>query len=82
MPKKETPVVLPELLKLGAALRLLRKERGYSAYFKAANAMNMTPSQYWRYEKGRNIQMDTLLAVLNFYETSLEDFINEYYVKV
>lgn len=80
MSNEPTPKVLPELLKIGRALRALRKKSGYSAYFKAADEMKMTPSQYWRYEKGANIQMDTLLAILNFYDTSLEEFINEYYL--
>ena len=81
MSKEQTPKTIPELLKIGNALRSLRKKRGYTAYFKAADEMKMTPSQYWRYEKGANIQMDTLLAILNFYDTSLEDFINDYYLK-
>lgn len=78
MQKEATKGELETLKKIGAGLRQLRKERGYSNYHKLAYDMDMTHSQYGGYEKGKNMNVLTLLRILNFHKISLKDFISEY----
>lgn len=68
----------PRLVSIGEGLRKLRKERNFTSYYEAAHAMRFTPSQYWRYERGANITLSTLLAILDYHEISLQDFIEKY----
>ena len=78
MQKEATKDELEALRKIGAGLRKLRKERGYSNYHKLAYDMDMTHSQYGGYEKGKNMNILTLLRILNFHKISLKDFVSDY----
>lgn len=63
---------------IGAGLKKLRVERGYSNYHKLAYDMEMTHSQYGAYEAGKNMNILTLLRILDFHKISLKEFVNQY----
>ena len=63
---------------IGTGLKKLRKDRGYSNYHKLAYDMNMTHSQYGAYEVGKNMNILTLLKILDFHKITLKEFVNQY----
>jgi transcriptional regulator with XRE-family HTH domain len=66
------------LQKVGARLKKLRKEKGYSNHEVFANDLDMTRSQYWAYENGsKNITVCNLKKVLDGLNVSLEEFFSE-----
>jgi len=78
MQKEASKDELEALRKIGAGLRKLRKEKGYSNYHKLAYDMDMTHSQYGGYEKGKNMNILTLMRILSYHQISLSKFFNEY----
>lgn len=69
------------LKKIGERLRYFRKKAGYtnSEYFAYEN--NISRPQYGKYEAGANIQLNTLIKILQAMNVSLEEFFtgfNEY----
>ncbi|MFZ4680661.1 MAG: helix-turn-helix domain-containing protein [Flavobacterium sp.] len=62
------------LKKIGERLRYFRKKAGYtnSEYFAYEN--NISRPQYGKYEAGANIQLNTLIKILNAMNVSLEEF--------
>lgn len=62
---------------IGARLKALRKAKGYSNYEQFAFQHGIGRAQYGRYEKGHNMQMDTLLRLLGALEVSLGEFFSE-----
>ena len=66
-----------EVKHLGKRLRELRKARGYSSYEDFAYSNDMTSSQYFAYEKGKNIEFVTLVKLLKALNVSLKDFFSE-----
>jgi len=62
------------LKKIGERLRFFRKKAGYtnSEYFAYEN--NISRPQYGKYEAGANIQLNTLIKILNAMNVSLEEF--------
>jgi transcriptional regulator with XRE-family HTH domain len=64
------------LKKIGERLRYFRKKAGYtnSEYFAYEN--NISRPQYGKYEAGANIQLNTLIKILNAMNVSLEEFFN------
>ena len=72
---KISPKKTAEALKqVGARLRELRKEKGFSNYEHIAYELGMSRSQYWKYEQGGNIELATLLRVLNLLDVTLGEF--------
>lgn len=66
------------LIAIGNALRQLRKDRKITSYYEVAHDLHISPSQYWRYEKGANMTLSTLLAILDLHKISLQEFIQKY----
>lgn len=63
------------LIKIGARLRELRKERGYSSYETFAFDHDLPRMHYWRIEKGKaNVTIKTLERILKIHEMSFHDF--------
>jgi len=62
------------LKKIGERLKKYRKEAGYSNYGYFAYENNISRPQYGKYEAGANIQLNTLIRILNHLNVSLEDF--------
>lgn len=63
---------------IGSGLKKLRQDRGYSNYHKLAYDMEMTHSQYGAYEAGKNMNILTLLRILDFHKITLKEFVNQY----
>lgn len=63
-----------QLIRVGKRLRKLRKVKGKTNYEYMAYEMNMAKSQLGAYEKGGNITIATLVRILDFLDSSLEEF--------
>ena len=55
----------------------LRIKSGYTSHESFAWDNNINRVQYWRIEKGSNITLKTLLAVLDIHKISLADFFKD-----
>ncbi|MCF8407674.1 MAG: helix-turn-helix domain-containing protein [Crocinitomicaceae bacterium] len=62
------------LKKIGERLKKFRKEAGFTNYEYFAYENNISRPQYGKYEAGANIQLNTLIRILNNLNVSLEDF--------
>jgi transcriptional regulator with XRE-family HTH domain len=77
--KKEYPIKTDKALKqVGVRLRELRKEKGFKNYEHIAYELGMSRSQYWKYEQGGNIELATLLRVLNLLGVTLGEFFKDF----
>ena len=66
-----------QLKALGAKLRKLRIEKGYTNYEQFAFAHELPRAQYGRYEQGQDLRFSSLVKVLKAMDVSLGDFFNE-----
>lgn len=66
-----------ELQKLGARIKALRLEKGYSNYEHFAYEHNISRAQFGRYEKGQDIRFSSLIKVINAFEMTIEEFFSE-----
>jgi transcriptional regulator with XRE-family HTH domain len=77
--KKTYPKKTAEALKhVGIRLRELRKKKGFNNYEHIAYELGMSRSQYWKYEQGGNIELATLLRVLNLLGVTLGEFFENF----
>jgi transcriptional regulator with XRE-family HTH domain len=60
--------------KLGERMKELRKKAGYSSYEYFAYENEMSASQYAKYERGGNIQFDTLIKIIRALGVTFEEF--------
>lgn len=67
------------LEQIGTGIRNLRKDKGYTSYYAIAYDLNLSPSQYWSYEKGKNMNLITLFSILKFHDIGLKEFVEKYY---
>ena len=58
-------------------LKKLRIQKGYSSHETFAWDHNLNRVQYWRIEKGNNITLKTLIAILDIHKISLSDFFKD-----
>lgn len=65
------------LRKIGAKLRKLRIEAGYSNYEFFAWEHKIPRSSYQYIEEGRNCQLTTLMKILNIHGISLKEFFSD-----
>jgi transcriptional regulator with XRE-family HTH domain len=65
---------IPELEKIAARLKELRKEKGYKNYEHIAFDLGMSRSAYWRLESGENFSLKTLIKICKELGVTLEDF--------
>lgn len=65
------------LNQLGARLKYYRKSKGYTNYEHLANDLNISRTQYGKYEAGGNIKFSTLINILNHLEVPLQEFFSE-----
>lgn len=76
--KAGTSISKEEALKcLGARIRQLRIEKGYTNYEHFAFDNDISRAQYGRYEKGEDIRFGTLIKVINGFGMSIEEFFSE-----
>ena len=66
-----------QLVKLGARIRALRIERGYTSYEYFAYEHNISRAQYGRYEKGQDIRFSSLIKLINAFDITVEEFFRE-----
>lgn len=62
------------LKKVGERLKYYRKKAGYTSYEYFAYEHEFSRPQYGKYEAGANIQLNTLIKILNAFGVSLEEF--------
>jgi len=60
--------------KVGAKIKQLRIDAGYTSYENFAVTFSLDRKQYWRMEKGANIRLATLLEIVNIHKLTLEEF--------
>lgn len=62
------------LKKIGERLKYYRKKAGYTNYEYFAYEHDISRPQYGKYEAGANIQLNTLMKILNALDVTLEEF--------
>jgi transcriptional regulator with XRE-family HTH domain len=76
--KKIKPLVLDkEVPKVGARIKQLRIKAGYTNADDFATDFSYTSSAYRSLEKGRNIELNTLIRILNCHGMTYVEFFNE-----
>ena len=66
------------IVKIAGKIKKMRIDNGYKSHEIFAYDHDLNRVQYWRIEKGANITIKTLLAVLDIYEISLTDFFKDF----
>ena len=74
---KPNLIIQEELKKIGAKLRRLRIEKGYTNYETFAFTHNISRAQYGRYEQGQDLRLSSLLKVLKALEVTPEVFFKD-----
>ena len=67
----------PDIQKLAARIRAIRKEKGYTNADFFAYEKGITRSQYGRYEAGEDIRFTSLVKLVNAFGMTLEEFFGE-----
>lgn len=65
------------LKKVGAKLKELRKERGYASYEKFSYDYDLNRISYGKHEKGENMNLASLIEILDIYEITLSEFFKD-----
>ena len=66
-----------QLEKIGQRIKAIRIAQGYTSYEQFAHDQGISRMQYWRYEKGEDLRMSSLLKVLKGLNISIKDFFTE-----
>jgi len=66
-----------QLEKLGARIKALRIERGYTSYEYFAYEHDISRSQYGRYEKGQDIRFSSLIKLIDAFDITVEEFFSQ-----
>ncbi|MCG8389287.1 MAG: helix-turn-helix domain-containing protein [Cytophagales bacterium] len=74
--KELDPETIARIKQLGERITQLRK-RNYSSHETFAYDFDFSRSQYYRYEKGEDIQFSTLVRLLKAFDITLIDFFSE-----
>jgi len=65
------------LKKIGARIKQLRKEKGFTNYEQFAYTHQISRAQYGRYEKGSDMRLSSFIKVLKALDVSWVDFFSE-----
>lgn len=76
--KQLNQVLDPRLIQIAEKIKNLRIMAGYSSHENFAWDNDINRVQYWRIEKGANITIKTLLAILDIHKLSLADFFKDF----
>lgn len=68
-----------QLKRVGEALKKLRISKGHSNYDYFAYEIGMSRSQYGEYEKGKNMNLLTLMRILDHHNITIDEFFKEVY---
>ena len=63
--------------KLGTRITQLRKDAGYSSQEAFAYEVGISRGQYYKYELGVNMQMESLYKIMRFLKMNAKDFFGE-----
>jgi len=66
-----------QIAKLGARIKALREQKGYTSYEKFAFEHDIPRAQLGRYERGQNLRFSSLVRILNALEISYTEFFQE-----
>ncbi|WP_052600018.1 helix-turn-helix domain-containing protein [Aureispira sp. CCB-QB1] len=77
MTRKIEQHIKDKLLKVGARLRSVRKQKGYTNYDHFAYEHNMSRSQYGKYETGSDMHLSTLFKLLEAHNMTIQEFFSE-----
>ena len=66
-----------KLKKLGARIKSLRIQKGYSNYEYFAYEKDIPRAQYGRYENGEDLRFSSLVKVVKAFDMSLQEFFSE-----
>jgi transcriptional regulator with XRE-family HTH domain len=69
--------VMDELRKMGARIKSLRKEKGYSNSDQFAYEKNIARAQYQRYESGSDLRFTTIVKLVKAFDMNLNEFFSE-----
>lgn len=72
--KKVDLIVSEQLNHISKGLRQLRLEKGFTNYEYLAYEIGMSRSQYGAYENGKNMNLSTLIKILNHFDMTLFNF--------
>lgn len=65
------------LKKLGARIKALRIDKGYTSYEYFAYEHNISRAQFGRYERGEDMRFSTLAKVIAALDMSFEEFFSK-----
>ena len=74
------PVILDteeQLQKLGARIKSLRIQRGYTSYEYFAYEHEISRAQFGRYEQGQDLRVSSLIKIVNAFGMTLQEFFSE-----
>lgn len=66
------------LIKLGERMKQLRKKAGHKSYEYFAYENEISASQYAKYERGGNIQFNTLIKIIKALDVTFEEFFKDF----
>ena len=67
----------PDLKRIGARIKELRKKKGYTSYETFANEHDIHRVQWGRYEQGLDMYSSTLIKIVKLLDVSLKEFFSE-----
>lgn len=65
---------LDEIQQIGAKLKEIRIDKGFTSYEAFANEHELSRAMYGRYEKGQDMRISTLIKILKAMDLTLEEF--------
>lgn len=65
------------LKKIGAKLKRLRQDAGYSSYESFAMENELSNRYYWSAEKGQNLSLLYLMKILQIHKITIEEFFKD-----
>ena len=69
-----------KLKQLGDRLRYYRKIKGYTNYEHLAYDLNISRSQYGKYENGGNIKFNTLCKIIEHFDITIKEFFEDGFI--
>lgn len=76
--KQAAPKTIEGQLKsIGNRIKELRKQKGYTNYEFFAYEHGISRSQYGKYEQGADMQVSSLLRILEMHHISLKEFFSQ-----
>lgn len=76
-PNKQPLEVEDQLKKIGARIKQLRIQKGYTSYEYFAYEHNISRAQFGRYEQGQDLRLSSLIKVVNAFGMNLDEFFGE-----